>query len=215
MPTITAIKQSKRDANYFSIYVDGTYRLKLRHASVIDHDVRLGRSLTQVELDDLKTVSDFDRLLESALRMIAIRPQSRAELSLKLRRKLTHADRTYLSGVVGKVIDYLEAHQQLDDLAFARFWADQRFRQQRSYRHIYAELRQKGISASIIEQVLNDLFSSSQEDSEYEHALALLQKKQVQYQKYELRIRRQKMASFLQRKGFSWETTRKAIAAVS
>ncbi len=87
-----------------------------------------------------------DAALEIALRFLGSRPRTRWELERRLRRAGA-ADE-----VIVATLERLSAMGYLDDVAFARWWADQRDRHApRGRRMVEAELRQRGVPRDVIE----------------------------------------------------------------
>ena len=90
----------------------------------------------------------FFRAKEQALRFLAYRARSEAEVRRRLSRK-------YSEGVVEEAIEALRNQNLLDDLAFARQWraSRERFRP-RAGRLIRQELRGFGVPAEVIDESL-------------------------------------------------------------
>ncbi len=94
---------------------------------------------------------DPPKPLDAALRFLALRPRSEAET----RRRLS---RQYPPASVESVISQLKAKGLLDDLAFARFWRDNRERHRpRSRLMMRQELFQRGVDRAAIDEALEDI----------------------------------------------------------
>jgi len=93
--------------------------------------------------------NDFESLTIRALNLLSYRPQSVAEMKIKLKR--SGADQI----IINQVIDDLIKRGVLDDLKFAAWWVEQRvkFRPRGNYA-LTQELAQKGIARDIIDSVL-------------------------------------------------------------
>lgn len=90
-------------------------------------------------------------VLAAALRLLEIRPRSTSEVSRRL------SLLGYPDALIGQVVDRLVELEILDDRAFARAWVESRDRAHpRGERALRAELRQRGVANSVIEQVLID-----------------------------------------------------------
>jgi regulatory protein len=137
-------------------------------------------------------------LRERALRLLARREHSRAELVRKLERAgFTRAD-------IGPLLDAFEAKNWLSDRRFAESYvADHRARAG-SVKLAY-DLRQRGVSDGIIESVLGD-----NRDSELDRA------REVWRKKYGAApvdaAEKAKQMRFLQSRGFTSEVIRRAIS---
>ena len=93
--------------------------------------------------------NDFESLTTRALNLLSYRPQSIAEMKIKLKR--SGADLVTINQLIDNFID----RGLLDDLEFAQWWVDQRvkFRPRGNYA-LTQELIQKGIDRNIIDSVL-------------------------------------------------------------
>jgi regulatory protein len=140
--------------------------------------------------------------MTSALHALAPRAKSRAELSAHLQKRGVEIE------IAESVLDELELQGLLNDLEFANIWAESRQRQKKlSRRVISTELRTKGVSQDIIDEVIEKI----DEDLEYKTALALAEKKfrscaQLPPEKIYSRI-----SGALNRKGFSSSMTSRII----
>jgi len=145
----------------------------------------------------MKTSPEPD-LRERALRLLARREHSRAELA----RKLEAAG--FEAGDVQPLLDEFEAKNWLSDRRFAESWvADHRARAG-SVKLAY-DLRQRGVRDAIIEAVLND-----NRDSELERAREVWKKKFMSAPADAADKARQ--IRFLQSRGFTAEVIRRAIS---
>jgi len=150
--------------------------------------------------------------MEIAVRFLGTRPRTRRELQLRLRR----------AGATDEVSEItlarLEGLGYVDDIAFARWWAEQRDRHApRGRRMVEAELRQRGVPREVlaelhgIEQAEPSLDAERPPATEDERADAALAR--------HLRGRpvpddpraRQRLGAYLVRRGFDPDTARAAI----
>ncbi len=91
---------------------------------------------------------DGEAALEIAARYLGARPRSRWEVTRRLERAGA------IEAVTLATLDRLAALGHIDDLAFARWWAEQRDRHApRGRRLIEAELRQRGVPREVLEQL--------------------------------------------------------------
>lgn len=154
----------------------------------------LGVSLGAITAQTLRRLTDEDagtRLRERALRLLAARPRSRAELAARLRRVGPAAR-------VAGVLAELERQGLVDDERFARLWTQSR-RQARRWGalRIRRELRAKGIPPDVIERVLD-------EDPTDEEAVAeaLACQRLRAYAGLDRKTAARRLAAFLARRGF-------------
>lgn len=91
----------------------------------------------------------FDYLTAKALRLLSYRPRSIREIKQRLAK--TNAD----TKTVNRVIDNLINQNLLNDQEFAQWWVGQRVKfRPKGNRALQFELRQKGVSQDIIDEVL-------------------------------------------------------------
>ncbi len=134
---------------------------------------------------------------ERALRLLARREHSRAELA----RKLNAAD--YDATEVDALLDEFEAKNWLSDRRFAESWVADHRSKAGSVKLAY-DLRQRGVTDNIIEAVLSEI-----RDSEIDRAREVWQKK-FGTPPADL-IEKAKQMRFLQSRGFGAEVIRRVV----
>ena len=150
--------------------------------------------------------------MEIAVRFLGTRPRTRWELERRLRRAAAE------DGVIAATLDRLGAMGYVNDIAFARWWAEQRDRHApRGRRMVEAELRQHGVPREILEELRGSELAEPALDgealpgTETERARVALDR--------HLRGRpmpsdpraRGRIGAFLMRRGFDPETVRSTI----
>lgn len=150
--------------------------------------------------------------MEIAAHYLGTRPRTRREIELRLRRGRV-ADE-----VIAGTLARLETLGLVDDVAFARWWAEQRDRHApRGRRMVEAELRQRGVSREVLEALRGEQLAEPSLDAEglpgteAERADTALA--------HHLRGRavpddakgRQRLGAYLVRRGFDPESARAAI----
>jgi regulatory protein len=116
--------------------------------------------------------------------------------------------------IIEKIIATLIEQKFLNDRTFAQWWVEQRLRfNPKSLRVIKLELRQKGIDPEIIEAVTQNPLTITDEalPSERETAKKLVEKKIGKYKDLPRVEMYQKLGAFLARRGYDWETIKRAI----
>lgn len=128
-----------------------------------------------------------------ALIALAPRAKSRGELFAHLKKRGITED------VANAVLFRLQERGYVNDLEFARQWSESRQRAKRlSKRVIAAELREKGVSAEIIETVLTDI----KNDDEFANARHFAERKLKSSARLEQEVIYRRVHSALARKGF-------------
>lgn len=149
-------------------------------------------------------MEDDDRirlLVERCYRFIMIRPRSAREIQQYLVKKNTSEDLT------NKVIAILIDKELIDDEVFCRWWIESRatFKQKGAYA-LRQELIQKGVSKDTIESVMGQ-----EKGDEVTLAVKALTSKTRTFDIPDREKRFQKAISFLQRRGFTFTTAKKAF----
>ncbi|MDO8460882.1 MAG: RecX family transcriptional regulator [bacterium] len=152
-------------------------------------------------------MDDFEKFYNKSLRFLSFRPRSEKEVKDNLKRKKAG------SLVIDKVIIKLKEKKFINDLEFAKWWVEQRTSfKPRGLRLIKIELRQKGISQEIIEEIIsNDEFLIP---NDLEQAGKLVEKRMKRFRNKFGMTREeiyQKLGGVLARRGFDWETIKQAI----
>ena len=195
--TITALTVQQRNQDRINVYLDDVFAFGLAVIEAVR--LRKGQYLTDGEIAALKSHDVVQQAYERAVRYLGQRPRSIAEI----RRHLT--DKEIAPTDIDEAIERLESQGYVDDLAFARYWlANRQQFHPKGSRALRFELREKGIAADVIDQVLVD-FDSSQ--AAYEAA----QEKARRFRSLDKRAFRDKMGSYLARRGFDYGTARDVI----
>jgi len=137
--------------------------------------------------------------LEAVYRFLSYRPRSEGEIKQWLQRRGCGGD------VAEAVVARLRQQGLSDDLAFARFWKDNRLSfRPRSSRLIRKELREKRVAVDIIEEVTGDI-----DDDQIAYKLGsgrMSSLAGLDYAQF-----RRRLASYLTYRGFSYEVVRRTV----
>lgn len=195
---ITALVAQKRNKERVNVYIDGEFAFGLALIEALK--LHKGQTLTDEEIDRLKALDEVEVAHERALNLLSYRPRSTDEV----RRKLQESNK-FSENAVEKALEKLERAGLLDDEAFARYWVENRERfSPRSARALRHELRQKGVSDRVVEDVVTSL---DEEDAAYRAAQAKLSR----YANAEEDEFRKKLGGYLSRRGFSYGTVRDVL----
>lgn len=150
-------------------------------------------------MDDL-----YEKFFTKALKFLGFRPRSEKEIRDNLLKKNAPSE------IIERVIEELKEQKFLDDKKFVTWWIEQRTEfKPRSLRLIIIELKQKGISKSLIEEAVEELQYDTKND--VKNAKKIVQSRIHRFKslsKYELI---QKLGPQLARSGFSYEVIKRAI----
>ena len=138
--------------------------------------------------------------LNAAYNYLSYRPRSEAEIRHYLHR------RRFADEVAEKAIGQLREQNLSDDFAFAQFWTENRLSfRPKSKRLIKKELRDKKVSAEIIEQVTEDI-----DDEEIAYKLGSSRMPALAHLDYPDFYRR--LSSYLTYRGFNYEVVKRTAA---
>jgi regulatory protein len=195
--TISGLEIQKNNKSRVNVHLDGEYAFSLGLMEAAP--LRKGQVLSDTDIARLQEADSLTLAYERAVRFLANRPRSTSEIRRKLAEKKTP------SAIVETVIGRLQAAGYLNDVEFAKYWVQNR--QESSPRGAMAlrmEMREKGVPSSIIDDVLAD------QDAET-LALRAAEKKVRTLRRSTKQDFRQKMTSFLMRRGFDYETVRRVV----
>ena len=148
--------------------------------------------------------SDSDQMRRasaSAIRHLARRPRTAAEVLTHLRRKFSH-------DIAVQVVADLRERSLIDDDAFARLWTESRLRTKpRSAWLIKRELMNKGVRSDLAEDAVSDC-----DDTESAHRVASAYSRRLDGADYETFHRR--LYGYMGRRGFSASISRSVISSL-
>jgi len=218
MPKITDIKKQKVRPRV-NIYLDGKFGFSLN----LEDYLKLGLKKDQeIDLNTIPHILNQDqqkKLFDSALNFLSFRPRSEKEIRDKLwailKKSRISTSQESLSDKVHKLIDEtvasLKKMGQVDDLQFTLWWIEQRQKFRPKGRMALAnELSSKGIKKEIIDEA----FSRGLEEDDLALASKLIDKKKTSFEKLADFERKKKVASYLARRGFSWEVINQVLTLI-
>lgn len=212
--TITKITAGVKDKNRVNVFVNGKFTLSLDVRQVVDLQVKVGRRLSEEELQELHRASEFGKLYQRSLEWAFTRPHSLGETRDYLKRrqlKRTQLNRKRIQeelkplpeiqdSAIDLVIERLAGRGYIDDRKFAEYYVENRsIKKGISRRRLIMELRNKKVSEEIIVAVLND--SQRNDDDEL---MKMIKKKARRYDQ-------QKLIQYLVRQGFRYHDVVEAV----
>ena len=193
MSIVTDIKPQKRKGDRANIYLDNKFAFSLNLALIHEAGLRVGQNLSQPEIEELARQDRSCAAFDASLHYLRYRPRSETEVRARLRR------RKFDEEAIDSAIHRLEEQGHIDDVAFAQFWRENRESfSPRGKRLLKVELRGKGVHPETIDEVvdgLNDEVNAYRAGVKKARALVAL----------DYRTFRDKLAAFLQRRGFGYD----------
>jgi regulatory protein len=201
---ITALPPQKHDPDRVSIFVDGEFRMGLSAEVVLAAGLRVGDSVDDARLADLERRDLSWQAREAALRLLAVRPRSAAELARRLRMK------GYGPEIGEEVIGRLREMGMIDDAAFAGTLVRDRVRlRPQGARRLASELRQKGVDEETARAAIRETMEGESTD-ERELARRAAEKWRARPGEEPAHARR-RLHGYLARRGFDGEVIREIL----
>lgn len=198
---ITAIEPRRKSLE--QLYIDGEPAVKLDRFLLVKRGIKAGMEITDEELQELIAASDERRAREKALYLLEYRAHSKKELIDKIARTTSTRE------AAEKAAEKMQEIGLIDDRAYAEAFAKTLIKRKKyGLWRVKQELRMKGISSEITEDILLDY-----EDEDYTETIsAFLLKKYPEYAEDEGEKRRAVAA--LQRRGYGYDQIRSAMQAI-
>jgi regulatory protein len=150
----------------------------------------------------MKTLAQAKKSVE---RLLKIRPRSQKELTDKLKHQ------EFDQAVIDQTLDYFRGLKLIDDREFARQWIHWRAARPFGINRIRFELKQKGVSQDIIDELLQ-IFKENV--SEEEIVTQLAKRRKTLLKGLEADKLKGRLYGYLLRKGFSPATVAKVLKKI-
>jgi len=191
MSKITALRIGKGQRKRVNMFLDDRFACSLEAETVIKEGLQIGQELSSGQIEALTRSNHFCRCLNAAIHFLSYRPRSEFEV----KERLLH--RGFDDNTIEAVIVKLKEQGLVDDAAFTQFWKENRDSfSPRSQWLMKLELRQKGVTDDLIDQVIDTI----DDDSAYRAALSKARSlPRSDYQSF-----RRRLGEFLKRRGFGY-----------
>jgi regulatory protein len=194
---ITDIRQQAKRQDRYSIFIDGKYSFSLSDNELLAQGLKVGKELSEAELDSIKNDAVIDKGVYRVLGLISRRSRSRWEIEDYLKRK------DYKPDEVEKIIKKVDEKGYIDDLSFAKRWIEnRRLLKSTSKLKLRMELRQKRVEEEFIQRALED---DEADDQGVIKDLIVKKRLQPRYQDD------QKLIAYLARQGFNYSDIKAAL----
>ena len=199
---------SRKDEKNVSVYFDNGERLILSEDTFYNSGLRKGDEISEDRFSFFIEQNILYHIKQRAFSYLARRFHSERELLIKLKQK------SYEERLIKLVLNELREKSFIDDQVFANHFIEEKLKRKRwGTNKIRAALFSKGISASIIDEVLKSFDS---EEDQNEAAIGLVQKKYENLKKRETDNRKlkQKLIAFLLSRGFEYEISVEVVSKI-
>ena len=192
MSKVTALRIRKGRKKRVNVFLDNRFAFSLEAEVVIREGLQVGQELSANQIKALAKSDHFHSCLNAATHFLGYRPRSEFEVRERLQR------RGFDDNAVEVVIAKLKEQGLVDDVAFAQFWKENRDSfSPRSQWLTKLELRQKGVTDDIIDQVIETI---DDDDNAYRAALSKARSlPRSDYQSF-----RRRLGEYLKRRGFGY-----------
>lgn len=147
--------------------------------------------------------SDITKAKRIIFQLLKFRARSRKEIEDRLKKK------KFTREAISSVIDYFDKLDLINDEEFAAGWMKSRLRKPLGLRRIYFELKQKGITEEIIEQLKDNIKDSY---NEYEVVTDLAKSKLNKLKNIELDKAKSRIYRYLLSRGFSIDVINEVVS---
>lgn len=201
MAIITKIEE-QRNKKRVNIFVDDAFFCGLNKETAVIFKLKTGKEVNEETLKQALFDSEIKSAQEKGLDYISSRMHSKKELFDKLLKKGFERE------VIAKAIEKMEEYHYVDDNLFAKQFVQQN--KKYSKKMLECKLKQKGISSDIILENI----STDDGNDEYELCVSFVQK-YAKNKDMSVQGSIQKLYASLARKGFSFETIKKACKTLN
>jgi regulatory protein len=202
---ITALEPQVNNPERINIYVDGHFLLGVNAAIVLQMGLQLDQELLPDQVEQLRTEEAEQQAVDRALNYLSYRPRSREEVRRYLRRKEISPE------IIEAALTRLDRLDYVNDRTFAGFWIETREQYSpRGARALKNELRMKGVEREVVDELVDD-----EQDEQRalragrKKAMSLVNTPNIDYTTF-----RNRLGSFLQRRGFGYEVATRTVRAL-
>ncbi|MEG1527986.1 MAG: RecX family transcriptional regulator [Clostridia bacterium] len=198
---ITTLEIQKRNKQRVNLYLDNEFKCGLTAITVLSRRLKVGDQLSQEELDDILQTSETDIAFSKAIDYIS--------RSLKTQKQATDylLDKGFAQVVVDNVITKLKYYKYINDFDYARTYVEQA-KNSIGDRKMKAELTQRGVDETIIEQFLCEIDPQTYKQSCLVQANKYLKNKQLDNKTL------QGLYRYLLYRGFDYEQINTTISSL-
>lgn len=163
--TITALEPQKSNKNKFNLFLDGEFYAGITHQSVVFCGLKIGKTITEVELKNLLNSTEVQVAFDKSLNLLSHGMKTEKQIKDYL------INKGFEQRVVDIVLQKLKGYNYVDDMSYAKAYVEQNKKTKGAFR-IKQELYLKGICDEIIQEALLNL----SQDETIKNALVVAKK---------------------------------------
>ena len=200
---ITKIEVQKRNKERVSIFVDDHYAFSLHAEIAYKYNLKAGMELDESFISEIGDVEEQKKANNYILTILSKSFKTEKQLKDKLKEK------GFQDKHIDNAIELMKSYKYIDDERFAKSYVNDSISFTKMGKNkIKNKLYAKGIDKDTINETLNSLVDDEQQ---FEAAFSLASKKYPNIKEQDKRKKNQKLVSFLQYRGFSFDIIKKVI----
>lgn len=200
---ITNIEVQKKNKDRVSIFIDDSYGFALHAELVYKYNLKVGTELDLAFINEIAKVEEQKKANNYALTLLS--KSFKTEKQIKDKMKTKGFEEEYINSAISMMKNY----GYIDDSKYATSYVtDTMSFTKMGKNKIKNKLYEKGVDKDIINETLNELIDDEQQ---FDAALALGSKKYNTIRETDKRKKNQKLTSYLQYRGFSFDIIKKVL----
>lgn len=193
---ITKIEQQKRNKKRYNIYIENEYAFSVHEDILVSLRLLKGKYIKSQEVKEIMQEEEKKKIERAIFHYLSYRPRTVMEVKRYL------LEKGYKDEFIQYKIDEFIQKGYLNDKDFAQQWVTERIQtKKKGFRLLAEELKQKGISPSILEQIMSNMDQEEEWQSCYQLALKKI-KNDPNLEDVNVK---HKLMQYLARRGFSFD----------
>lgn len=203
---VSGIAEDPRHPSAVRVSIEGRITWTLPREAVAELRLRVGQDIDEALKTRLDAAADAEGAWRALLWHLERRSFARYDLGRRLRQK------SHSGAAVDAALERADAAGLLDDLAFAKNYAETRSARGRGPARLKRDLAAQGVERGIIDRVLRDLWPDG--EGPLDLARSLAEKRAGQLSSIPTPTRKRRVLAYLARRGFSGHQARQVVEEV-
>lgn len=204
---ITNLEIQKRNKDRVSVFVDGGYAFSLHAEIIYKYNIKKGDEITPEFMETISKVEEQKQANNYAMNLISKAFKTEKQIRDKMKEK------GFDESHINITVDMLKDYKYINDELFAKSYISDSVSFTKSGKNkIKNKLYQKGVPTEIINEYISECID---DDQQFEAALEVGMKKYRTIRDTDKRKKNQKLISFLQYRGFSFDIIKRVISSIS
>ncbi len=204
---ITDLKKQKKSER-ISVYVDDKFCFGLTQNSLFDHELFIGKELTQKEIDQIKEEDEKNQAFAYIIYQLGFGCRTEKEIIKKMQKKKIP------EGAQSFALKKAKRYGYIDDSQYCENFIEQHKHMSGwGEKKILSALLQKGINIKLAKEKLSELYSE-EEGFEVAYSCAVKKMEILQKREKDPYKRKQKLYAFLISRGYSYDVIQKVLSKI-